>query len=663
MNQIQFKKLVLESLQQALKEISATSKSADLAALDAQIKALQLKIVSTQKQIAELNKQKALKAAEKITTESVSKFPKITNQLKSGKGDKLTAKDVNQNQLKKGIKIEMEHTNDREKAEEIALDHLSENPKYYTDLEKLEAKEKIGENTMKLKDFYFDEKTIIKETGEMSRDSIKPGGEYYDWAKYIKLNVLGLAKLSKGKVRFISMKPFDKYRGPYALVLINGKYDTIWGLEEKLLFIETLRLAGTIRDLAKAINGDAESKLRAEKLAKQLSENKQYKKQIIKEDTSKKDEKVPEVKYNFEDIDQVNYFELQRGMRAEINKDKQIDINKAKEIALQNLLKDPVYYTNLDDELTREKLSHGNKNNSLFIKIDDELKEFTNNDIEEQQVKKIEDMNVEFFKFKDEPKEKVKQLKETIKQIVKEILIESYNFDYIHPYNLSKKYKNTNSVNESRLNPEDADYEVKGKQNEKIYAFLKKKKAEIFTKLIKSLEALDKAKADIDEQKRILTVLQNEKKTEYEEQDDKLRQMVLDLFDAEETVNTLYVEANGALLTLAKKTDKNVDSIERVENTDYKKAWEALHEIVSAKDVGLVDQMNELVKQFTTVTNVEKKAAKRKLSRDVKLETILREFKISDIWNNFKSYIKKFKSWTKTFSKKLDLTKQMIDKL
>lgn len=543
MNQIQFKKLVLESLQQALKEISATSKSADLAALDAQIKALQLKIVSTQKQIAELNKQKALKAAEKITTESVSKFPKITNQLKGGKGDKLTAKDVNQNQLKKGIKIEMEHTNDREKAEEIALDHLSENPKYYTDLEKLEAKEKIGENIMKLKDFYFDEKDIIKE------------------------------------------------------------------------------------------------------------------------DLSKKDEKVPEIKYDFEDIDQVNYFELQRGMRAEINKDKQIDINKAKEIALQNLLKDPVYYTNLDDKLTREKLSHGNKNNSLFIKIDDELKEFTNNDIEEQQVKKIEDMNVEFFKFKDEPKEKVKQLKETIKQIVKEILIESYNFDYIHPYNLSKKYKNTNSVNESRLNPEDADYEVKGKQNEKIYAFLKKKKAEIFTKLIKSLEALDKAKADIDEQKRILTVLQNEKKTEYEEQDDKLRQMVLDLFDAEETVNTLYVEANGALLTLAKKTDKNVDSIERSENVDYKKAWEALHEIVSTKDVGLVDQMSELVKQFTTVTNVEKKAAKRKLSRDVKLETILREFKISDIWNSFKSYIKKFKSWTKIFSKKLDLTKQMINNL
>lgn len=543
MNQIQFKKLVLESLQQALKEISATSKSADLAALDAQIKALQLKIVSTQKQIAELNKQKALKAAEKITTESVSKFPKITNKLKGGKGDELTAKDVNQNQLKKGIKIEMEHTNDREKAEEIALDHLSENPKYYTDLEKLEAKEKIGENIMKLKDFYFDEKDIIKE------------------------------------------------------------------------------------------------------------------------DLSKKDEKVPEIKYDFEDIDQVNYFELQRGMRAEINKDKQIDINKAKEIALQNLLKDPVYYTNLDDKLTREKLSHGNKNNSLFIKIDDELKEFINNDIEEQQVKKIEDMNVEFFKFKDEPKEKVKQLKETIKQIVKEILIESYNFDYIHPYNLSKKYKNTNSVNESRLNPEDADYEVKGKQNEKIYAFLKKKKAEIFTKLIKSLEALDKAKADIDEQKRILTVLQNEKKTEYEEQDDKLRQMVLDLFDAEETVNTLYVEANGALLTLAKKTDKNVDSIERSENVDYKKAWEALHEIVSTKDVGLVDQMSELVKQFTTVTNVEKKAAKRKLSRDVKLETILREFKISDIWNNFKSYIKKFKSWTKTFSKKLDLTKQMIEKL
>ena len=35
-----------------------------------------------------------------------------------------------------GIKIEMEHTNDKKLATEIATDHLKENPKYYTKLKK-----------------------------------------------------------------------------------------------------------------------------------------------------------------------------------------------------------------------------------------------------------------------------------------------------------------------------------------------------------------------------------------------------------------------------------------------------------------------------------------------------------------------------------------------
>jgi hypothetical protein len=37
-------------------------------------------------------------------------------------------------QLAVGIEVEMEHTTDREKAEEIAMDHVSEDPHYYTKL-------------------------------------------------------------------------------------------------------------------------------------------------------------------------------------------------------------------------------------------------------------------------------------------------------------------------------------------------------------------------------------------------------------------------------------------------------------------------------------------------------------------------------------------------
>ena len=41
-------------------------------------------------------------------------------------------------QYQKGIKVEMEHTTDREVACEIAMDHLFEDPKYYDKLETIE---------------------------------------------------------------------------------------------------------------------------------------------------------------------------------------------------------------------------------------------------------------------------------------------------------------------------------------------------------------------------------------------------------------------------------------------------------------------------------------------------------------------------------------------
>lgn len=60
----------------------------------------------------------------------------MLNKLRGGKGDKLNPKNVDHNELKKGIKHEMEHTNSSIIAKEIALDHLAEDPKYYSRLEK-----------------------------------------------------------------------------------------------------------------------------------------------------------------------------------------------------------------------------------------------------------------------------------------------------------------------------------------------------------------------------------------------------------------------------------------------------------------------------------------------------------------------------------------------
>lgn len=62
--------------------------------------------------------------------------------LKGGKADKLKPSMFNKKQLKLGIKHELEHTRSRRLAKEIAMDHLAEDPKYYTHLEKMEKRYK-----------------------------------------------------------------------------------------------------------------------------------------------------------------------------------------------------------------------------------------------------------------------------------------------------------------------------------------------------------------------------------------------------------------------------------------------------------------------------------------------------------------------------------------
>jgi len=68
-------------------------------------------------------------------------------KLKGGKGDKLTADQVNYYEFTKGWKHELEHTDDIDKAKEIAIDHLAEDPNYYTRLEMIEFKAKKKNRT------------------------------------------------------------------------------------------------------------------------------------------------------------------------------------------------------------------------------------------------------------------------------------------------------------------------------------------------------------------------------------------------------------------------------------------------------------------------------------------------------------------------------------
>ena len=91
------------------------------------------------------NKIKNQEPEEIMESEEINK-----NKLVGGKADNSTIEDIAKKfrvtvkylkqQLKKGMKIESEHTNDKEKQKEIAEDHLSEFPNYYEELEGVEAK-------------------------------------------------------------------------------------------------------------------------------------------------------------------------------------------------------------------------------------------------------------------------------------------------------------------------------------------------------------------------------------------------------------------------------------------------------------------------------------------------------------------------------------------
>ena len=56
------------------------------------------------------------------------------NSLTGGVGDETAPSNVNTKELSIGVQVEMEHTNDEKIATEIAMDHLTEDPQYYSKL-------------------------------------------------------------------------------------------------------------------------------------------------------------------------------------------------------------------------------------------------------------------------------------------------------------------------------------------------------------------------------------------------------------------------------------------------------------------------------------------------------------------------------------------------
>ena len=72
----------------------------------------------------------------------------LGDEIPGGLGDDKTAQDIAdkfdvsiedvEKEIEMGIEVEFEHTDDKDKAKEIAIDHLMEFPDYYTRLDKME---------------------------------------------------------------------------------------------------------------------------------------------------------------------------------------------------------------------------------------------------------------------------------------------------------------------------------------------------------------------------------------------------------------------------------------------------------------------------------------------------------------------------------------------
>lgn len=80
-------------------------------------------------------------------------------------------------QFNKGVKVEMEHTDNKQMAKEIAMDHISEDPKYYDKLSKMETKDtKDNQNDKEMVDGIIDIIKQIKDTSnrkEVAHNMIK----------------------------------------------------------------------------------------------------------------------------------------------------------------------------------------------------------------------------------------------------------------------------------------------------------------------------------------------------------------------------------------------------------------------------------------------------------------------------------------------------------
>lgn len=116
------------------------------------------------------------------------------DKLPGGLADKKRPEDFDQKELNRGIKVELEHTDDKDLAREIAMDHLEEDPLYYQKLTTIEAKTPMSR---KLSEVYLAE--IDREEAEnYYQDILRRNPELHDQLERVARFALMMSRSDKG---------------------------------------------------------------------------------------------------------------------------------------------------------------------------------------------------------------------------------------------------------------------------------------------------------------------------------------------------------------------------------------------------------------------------------------------------------------------------------
>ena len=216
-------------------------------------------------------------------------------------------------------------------------------------------------------------------------------------------------------------------------------------------------------------------------------------------------------------------------------------------------------------------------------------------------------------------------------------------------------------LNEARLDQEFASYKVK---KSKVIASLKGHKASVFTKYAKAYLTLDKKVDELAKKKVELNTLKNDIDSSKDKLHNNIRESISNVFDEAENTLTLTVECLGSQFTLNTKTEANEDKVVpagKIENIDYKKAFELLYGIVS-DDKGLITTLDDVIKKSTTIIETSEKiitGKKRGVRINVKNESILNEIDLLSIWNKG---LKLFNKLTVKIKNLLTFNKQRLNK-